>query len=56
MSVSDECKCGDNSYIIESFVEPVIGFDRLINIDKYYEHKVGDKVIFLDWYHKKDWR
>jgi hypothetical protein len=52
MSVSNECKRGDSIYIIESFTEPVIGINGLVSIDKSYEFKVGDKVIFLDWYYE----
>ncbi|MBM7868617.1 hypothetical protein JOC70_000086 [Clostridium pascui] len=52
MSVSNECKYGDNIYIIENFVEPVIDINGLMSIDKSYEYRVGDKVTFLDWYYK----
>jgi len=52
MSVSNECKYGDNIYIIESFIELSIDRNGLLDIDNSIEHKVGEKVIYLDWYWK----
>jgi hypothetical protein len=52
MSVSSECKHGDSIYIIESFIEPTIDKNGLLDMQNSIEHKVGEKVIYLNWYYK----
>jgi len=52
MSVSNECKYGDSIYIIESFIEPIIDRNGLLDMDSFIEYKVAEKVIYLDWYCK----
>jgi hypothetical protein len=52
MSVSVECKAGENEniYIIDNF--SITGFDENGKIDegKTTNYHIGDRMFFLDWY------
>lgn len=54
MSVSVECKAGINDviYIIDNFITPVLDKDGKLDIENSFDHKVGDRVYYIDWYHE----
>lgn len=54
MSVSSECRSGDEIYVIEGFVSKVVFTnEELMDTENSLELKIGDKVIYLDWFNKK---
>lgn len=54
MSVSSECKVGENDviYIIDDFIDGVLDKNGFLDIENSINHKIGDRVYFLDWYYE----
>jgi len=53
MSVSSECRLGDEIYVIDGFVSKVVFTnEELMDTENSLELDIGDKVIYLDWFNK----
>ena len=54
MSVSNESLIGDWIYVIEGFIaQTVVNSEGSLDLENSIELKVGDAVIYQDWYYEK---